>query len=96
MRIIFKSTFEKQYRKLNSILQRKVDIAIEKFEVNPNLNNYKFFKAHDTFTAFQNLQSYISGVLGTKENDIIEVSNKSKIIKAGFDLKTSFRKEKKK
>ncbi len=35
MRIIFNSTFEKQYRKLNPILQRKVDIAIEKFEVNP-------------------------------------------------------------
>lgn len=35
MRIIFNNTFEKQYRKLNSILQRKVDIAIEKFEVNP-------------------------------------------------------------
>ena len=35
MRIIFNKTFEKQYRKLNFILQRKVDIAIEKFEVNP-------------------------------------------------------------
>ncbi len=35
MRIIFNTTFEKQYRKLNSILQRKVNIAIEKFEVNP-------------------------------------------------------------
>jgi mRNA-degrading endonuclease YafQ of YafQ-DinJ toxin-antitoxin module len=35
MRIIFNKTFEKKYRKLNSILQRKVDIAIEKFEVNP-------------------------------------------------------------
>jgi len=35
MQIIFNSTFEKQYRKLNPILQRKVDIAIEKFEINP-------------------------------------------------------------
>ena len=35
MRIIFNNTFEKQYRKLNSVLQRKVDIALEKFEVNP-------------------------------------------------------------
>lgn len=35
MKIIFKSTFEKQYMKLNPILQRKVDIALEKFESNP-------------------------------------------------------------
>jgi hypothetical protein len=50
----------------------------------------------DAFTAFQSIQSYISGILGTKENDIIEISNNSKIVKAGFDLKTSFRKDKKK
>jgi addiction module RelE/StbE family toxin len=35
MRIVFKSTFEKQYEKLGHILQRKVDISIEKFEVHP-------------------------------------------------------------
>jgi mRNA-degrading endonuclease YafQ of YafQ-DinJ toxin-antitoxin module len=35
MQIIFNNTFERQYRKLNPILKRKVDIAIEKFEVNP-------------------------------------------------------------
>ena len=68
---------------------------LEKFEINPNLNNFKFFKVQDTFTAFQSLQTYVSGVLGTKENDIIEIDNISKIVKAGFDLKTSFRKDKK-
>ena len=46
--------------------------------------------------AFQLIQSYISGVLGAKENDIIEVDNTSKILKVGFDLKTSFRKDKQK
>jgi hypothetical protein len=71
-------------------------LYLEKFEVNPNLNNYKFYKVQDAFSAFQFIQTYISGVLGTKENDIIEVSNESKILKAGFDLKTSFRKDKKK
>jgi addiction module RelE/StbE family toxin len=35
MQIIFNNTFKKQYTKLNSILQRKVDITIEKFETNP-------------------------------------------------------------
>lgn len=71
-------------------------LYLNKFEISPNLNNYKFFKVQDTFTAFQSLQTYISGVMGTKENDIIEVDNKSKIVKAGFDLKTSFRKDKEK
>ncbi len=70
-------------------------LYLEKFEVNPNISNYQFYKNTDTFTAFQQIQSYLSGVLGTKENETIEVSNKSKIIKAGFDLKTSFRKDKK-
>jgi hypothetical protein len=71
-------------------------LYLNKFEVNPNLDNYKFFKVQDAFTAFQNIQSYVSGVLGSKENDTVEISNNSKIIKAGFDLKTSFRKDKKK
>ncbi len=71
-------------------------LYLNKFEINPNLNNYQFYKVQDAFTAFQALQSYISGVLGTKENQIIEVSNKDKIVKAGFDLKTSFRKDKEK
>jgi hypothetical protein len=81
---------------LSKYEQKNKDLYLGNFEVNPKLDNYKFFKVQDAFTAFQSLQSYISGVLGTKENDTIEVSNNSKIIKAGFDLKTSFRKDKKK
>jgi hypothetical protein len=68
----------------------------EKFESNPNLNNYKFFKVIDTYSAFQAIQTYIPGVLGSKENELVKVSNASKIVKAGFDLKTSFRKDKEK
>ena len=80
---------------LSKYQQNNKQLYLEKFELNPNLNKYQFYKEIDTVTAFQNIQSYISGVLGTKENDTIEVSNESKIIKAGFDLKTSFRKDKK-
>jgi hypothetical protein len=71
-------------------------LYLDKFEINPNLNDYQFYKMADSFSAFQSIQSYISGVLGTQENNIIEVDNKSKILKAGFDLKTSFRKDKEK
>jgi hypothetical protein len=54
-------------------------LYLDKFSVNPNLNNYKFYKVQDAFTAFQSIQSFISGILGTKENEIIEVSNNSKL-----------------
>lgn len=79
---------------LNKYEWKNKELYLEKFEINPNLSNYQFYKTIDTVTAFQQIQSYLSGVLGTKENEIIEVTNKSKILKAGFDLKTSFRKDK--
>jgi hypothetical protein len=65
-----------------------------KFTVNPNLAAFKFFKYKDAFTTFQEIQSYLSGVLGSPEPLTIEVSDRSKIVKAGFDLKTSFRNRK--
>ncbi len=65
-----------------------------KFTVDPNLAAFKFFKYQDAFTAFQEIQSYLAGVLGSPEPSTIEVSDRSKIIKSGFDLKTSFRKRK--
>lgn len=67
----------------------------QKFKANPCLKDYNFQSHIDPFTAFQEIQSYISGVLGTNENNTVEISNKDKILQAGFDLKTSFRKDKK-
>jgi hypothetical protein len=64
------------------------------FRLNGPLSIFQFYKAIDPYSAFQSLQSYISGVLGEDTNPMIEVSNNTKIVKAGFDLKTSFRKDK--
>jgi hypothetical protein len=64
------------------------------FILNPTLKTYKFFKLFDSFQALQEIQMFISGVLGTGENKMIEVADKYKIESHGFD-KTSFRKEKK-
>lgn len=66
----------------------------ENLELNPNLKKIEFFKVLDTYTAFQELEMYISGVLGVDSQKTIEVSDKSKIEGHGFDYKTSFRKEK--
>jgi hypothetical protein len=71
-------------------------LYMPKFTVNTPLSIFQFYKIFDPYSAFQAVQSYVSGVLGAGEKPIIEVSNKTKIVKAGFDLKTSFRKDKEK
>ncbi len=62
------------------------------FIINPNLKEFGFYKVVDAFTAFTELQMFISGVLGTGEKEIIEVEDKYKIGQHGFD-KWSFRRE---
>jgi hypothetical protein len=64
------------------------------FTLNPKLSDLKFYQYKDPYSAFQEIQSYISGVLGIDPQPTIELSDKSKIIKAGFDPKISFRKGK--
>jgi hypothetical protein len=63
------------------------------FYINPILNTYSFYKVFDSFLAFQEIQMFISGVLGSNENQIIEIEDKYKIEQHGFD-KHSFRKDK--
>jgi len=62
------------------------------FIVNALLKKYEFYKVIDAFTAFNEIQMFIGGVLGTGENDIIVIDDKYKIKKHGFD-KWSFRRE---
>jgi hypothetical protein len=60
---------------------------------NPQLDKISFQKVLDPFTAFQELEMWIGGVL-TENKETSQVSNDIKIQQAGFDLKTSFRKPK--
>jgi len=39
------------------------------------LKQYAFARMADPFTAFQEIQMYISGVLGTNENDMVQISD---------------------
>lgn len=58
---------------------------------NPNLSNFKFQKIKDPFTAFNEIESFISErLIGRMESP--ELDDKGKIVSKGFDLKTSFRK----
>jgi hypothetical protein len=63
------------------------------FITNPILNDYEFYKVFDSFAAFQEVQMFMGGVLGSGEKEIIEVEDKYKITEHGFD-KYSFRKDK--
>jgi hypothetical protein len=65
-----------------------------KFIINPILKDYEFYKVFDTYQTFQEISMFLGGVLGNNGKDIVEVDNKTKILKYGFDLKTSFRKDK--
>jgi len=60
--------------------------------LNPILSLVQFYKIFDSFQAFQQISSYISGVLGTKESNSTPMTDKEKVISHGFDIKTSFRK----
>jgi hypothetical protein len=57
----------------------------KQFVINPILSEYKFYKVIDPVTTFQEIQMYISGVLGSNEKNIIEIDDKYKIPQHGFD-----------
>jgi len=59
--------------------------------LNPILKDYNFQKVIDPYTAMQEIQMYVSNDLVETQDKMAKVSDKSKIVKAGFDLKTSFR-----
>lgn len=56
----------------------------------PNLKDLGFHRIKDTYTAYQDIFQYVAGVLNQKENNTVNISDKDKIHKHGFD-KHSFR-----
>ncbi len=63
--------------------------------LNPKLKDYGFDRLKDSFTAFQEISMYLSNIL-VEQKEIAKIEDKYRIEQHGFDLKTSFRKEKKK
>lgn len=59
--------------------------------LNPCLNNIKFVKVLDPFTAFQELSMFISGIMGGQAPPMVEISDKVRLEKHGFDKIKSFR-----
>jgi hypothetical protein len=82
-------------------LEYKVPIWVIKLDrnhsedvINPRLKDYGFDRIKDAFTTFQEISMYLSNIIvEQKETAIVE--DKFRIEQHGFDLKKSFRKEKK-
>ena len=55
------------------------------------LKDVSFYKVWDPYQAYQELDMYISGVLGQQEKETINISDKDRIYQHGFDS-YSFRK----
>lgn len=58
---------------------------------NPNLKKQSFYKIYDTFTAYQEIDMFLSGILGGQSPKIIELDDLMRKAKHGFD-KWSFKK----
>lgn len=69
-------------------------ITADELVYNPRLKPYQFFRILPPYQAFQEISMFISGVLGGKSPKMIEISDEIRLQKHGFDLKTSFRKDK--
>lgn len=66
----------------------------DNFQINCELTPYDFARIVNPFEAYQEISMYLGGVLGTGNPSVPEVSNNDLIEAKGFNLKTSFRKEK--
>jgi len=58
---------------------------------NPRLQNIEAFKIVDSYTAMQDIMMWISGVIGSPAGEMIEVSDKDKVVAKGFDKVYGFR-----
>lgn len=61
-------------------------------DINPVLADYDFYKVFDAYTAFQELDMFISGVMARDGNPMEEISDEDMRDKKGFD-NMSFKKE---
>jgi len=87
--ISFISTGEKEYTHHRNRLDVWTD-SKNKAYLNPVLKDYQFYRIVDTYTAFQEISMYISGVIGTGEKETITISDEDMRDAKGFD-KYSFK-----
>ena len=67
-------------------------IRPKEITINPSLKEVRFMTVKDVYTTFQEIQMFISGVLGTGTKETVDITDDVKRDKHGFDNK-SFKKE---
>lgn len=67
-------------------------VTLRQIFINPRLKDCEFYKIFDSYTAFQELDMFVCGTLAYPHNFMVEVSDKDKVKKHGFDVKYGFRK----
>lgn len=84
-----KTSSEDLHRKYNCPI---ILVGDEKIIKCPVLKDLQFQRIKDPYTTYQEIAMYLSGVLGQSKEPPVTLSDKSKIVKHGFDPKRSFRK----
>ena len=94
-----KTMFNKFHDKANLELFFKYKVPVfsfvTKLKLNPVIKPLQFYKVFDTYSAFQEIHMFLSGVLGNPEKKTVRISDIDRLEAHGFDKKTSFRKGKK-
>ncbi len=93
--IIFEGSARRNYKRYyNEQIKNHPNTSILDIVINPSLEEIKFSTIMNVNNIFQELDTYISGILSYPQNSMIEVSDEQKVIKHGFDPKYGFRKRK--
>jgi len=66
-------------------------LSVCEFTINSKLKNYGFAKVFDSYSAYQEIEMFLGGVLGNKEIDTVGIDDEHLKLQKGFD-KWSFKK----
>ena len=85
----------KESKKKDFLIENKITIARlssdYKIIVNPQLNDHQFYRVVDSYTAYQEVDMWVSGVLAYPPNFMVDIDDEYKVLSHGFDEKYGFR-----
>lgn len=78
--------FQKHHTPIFSIAKPGILVRENYFlTINPNLRDLQFMRVKDPHSTFQEIYQYMAGVLGNKEKEIVQISDKDMLKQKGFD-----------
>lgn len=76
---------------INNKITNIILLEDKKLLINSRLATFEFYKVFDVYTCYQELEMWMSGTLSYPQNMMIEVEDKIKVTKHGFDKQYGFR-----